>query len=427
MQQHISRNENYSLATITTSGYGIVVAHITVDTHQQNSVLDQAIQHVYPEALLSGAGKMSRDKFLGAVNLLGASVSTGISEGRLTITLRSTSEVFPKLLQLVSTMLTAPTFASSELKRIKTTVQNELHIKQEQSSVIAREQLRNSFYEPTDRRYAANTEHIVAALAEVDTKSLRAYHQKVLSSFWTCSMAAEGSSIAQFTKLIKGVKQAIAPMIQTGSHLQHAPKQQFLSKQISSKSNIDFSIGTPLPITIHHPDYVPVTFALGVLGIPGFAGRLMSTVRDAEGLTYSIYGYTESFSGTEQGYVRILTFFTPEKTLQGLTSTFREIKKFFRGGISQAEFETFQTIFKTKQTLLQDSLLKQLADLHTFNLNGFTIDEMRQFKDRLSTITRAQVNTVIKKYFNPKSFTISAAGPIYTVQKDIQSFLKNVT
>jgi len=403
------------------------VAHITVDTHQQNSALDQAIHHVYPETLLSGAGKLSRDEFLNAVNLLGASVSTGISEGRLTITLRSTSEVFPKLLQLVKTVLTAPTFASAELKRIKTTVRNELHIKQEQSSVIAREQLRNSFYEPSDRRYTAPDEDIVTALSEVDAKSLRTYHQKVLSSLWTCSIAAEGSSIAQFTKLIKVVKQATAPMIETGSHSQHVPKQQFLSKQIPSKSNIDFSLGVPLPITIHHPDYVPVTFALGVLGIPGFAGRLMSTVRDAEGLTYSIYGYTESFSGIEQGYIRILTFFTPEKTLQGLTSTFREIKKFFRGGISQAEFETFQTIFKTKQTLLQDSLLKQLADLHSFNLNGFTIEEMRQFKARLSTITRTQVNTVIKKYFDPKLFTVSAAGPVSTVQKDIQSFLKNVT
>ncbi len=426
MDYHITRKETYSLGTVPAGGCGVAIAHITVDTHHENSLLGQAIHHLYPEALLSGAGKLSREAFLNAVNLLGADISTTVTEGRLTITLRATSAAFPKLLKLTEVMLTEPTFAAFELKRIRTTVANELHTKQEMSSVIAREQLRNCFYEPTDRRYSADSVSLSKYLSEVDVKTLRTYHEGVLKTNWTCSIAADKSLVTAFTKLVEKLKKHRTPTHNAGRHAQKVIKRELSLKDIPSKANIDFSIGVPVPITIHHPDYVPMTFALGVLGIPGFAGRLMNTVRDKDGLTYMIYAYAESFSGTEQGYARIATFFAPEKCLQGLNSTFREIKKFFRGGITQAEFDTFQTIFKTKQALLQDSLMKQLSDLHAFNQNGFTVDEIHTFKARLNTITRAQVNEAIKKYFNPLSFTISGAGPVTAVQKDIQVFIDSM-
>jgi len=340
--------------------------------------------------------------------------------------LRSTTATFPALLGLVETMLITPTFSNSELKRISTIIRNELHAKQEQSAVLAREQLRNSFYDHTDRRYTADSASIISALKEINKKSITAFHQTVRASHLTCSILGTKAAINRFEKLLKMVKKNHPCIEHIGSHALLLPQEQFVSKNIPSKSNIDLSIGTPIPITIHHVDYIPVVFALGVLGIPGFAGRLMSTVRDKEGLTYSIYAYAESFSGTEQGYMRILTFFTPLNAPAGLTSTYREIHSFFKKGISPAEFETFQTIFKTKQALLQDSPLKQLADLHTFNVNGFSVDEIQQFKARLRTTTRAQVNAVIKKYFDPKSFVVSAAGPIAAIEKDIKSLLKSI-
>lgn len=427
MEQNITRNDHYSLATQSNANSAVVLAYITVDTHRENSITDQALHHLYPDALLAGAGKFSREAFLNAVNLLGADIAVGITDGRLTLTLQATSAAFPKLLPLVQIMLTTPTFSATELERITLNVRNELHIKQEQSATIAREQLRNSFYKASDRRYTASDKEINAALETIDTTALHTFHTYVLSAPWSCSIAADESAITQFKKMITRSKNTIENSATVKAHEQKTAAQAVHLKQIPSKANIDFSIGIPLPITIHHPDYVPVTFALGVLGIPGFAGRLMSTVRDKEGLTYSIYAYAETFSGHEHGYARIMTFFTPEKTIQGLTATFREIKKFYEKGISQSEFETFQTIFQTRQTLLQDSLLKQLGDLHAFNQNGFSIEEMKHFKQQLGTITRLQVNTVIKTYFNPSCFTISGAGPIHNIEKEIREFASSVT
>ena len=225
---------------------------------------------------------------------------------------------------------------------------------------------------------------------------------------------------------MRKLKKGEATLI-TSAHKQKATTNKVLLTNIPSRSNIDFSIGVPIPITIHHPDYLPLMFGLGVLSIPGFAGRLMNTVRDKEGLTYGIYGYLESFSGTEQGYARIVTFFNPPQTIQGITSTFREIKKIYESGITAAEFDRFQTIFTTKQSLLQDSLLRQLADLHSYNVHGFTVDEIAAHKAKLANITRKEVNDAIKKYLDPTRFIISGAGPTKASEKDLRKFVSTLT
>jgi zinc protease len=414
------------MGSIVAEKVGVTIAHITVDTHHTNTVTDQAVHHVYPEGLISGAGPYDRDAFLNAVNLLGAGISTNIADGKLNITLRSTAEVFPKLLRLVEVMLSQPTFAESELARIRTNVINDLQMKQEKSSAVAHEALRNSLYSKIDRRYTADSKTITKELFEVKTEQLKQYHEQVLAVTWTCTIAGTTQNISDLSKLLAKLKNGRPAEVQVPDHEQLPVKHRLILKDIPSRANIDFSIGAPVPITLHHPDYLPLVFALGVLALPGFAGRLMNTVRNKEGLTYMIYGYRESFSGTEQGYIRITTFFSPDKVVKGLTSTFRELKKFHMTGISAAEFKTFQTIFTTKQIMLQDSLLQRVSDLHTFNENGFSVEEMTEFNARMKTVTRTQVNEVIKRYFDPKNFTISGAGPVSGVKKELQIFVDTI-
>lgn len=424
MNYTIDRNEAFSLGAVPTTDTGVVVAYLSVDLHQDNSIIAQAAHHLYPDALLSGAGHYTREQFLHAVNILGASIETGITNGILTISVRATDLVFPKVLKLLMTMLTEPTFAAGELARIRTTVTNELHIKQEEARIVAHEAFCNQLYGPSDRRHTASYSDLSKALVTVKAPALAALHQHMLSCPWTVTIAGATSDVDAFRKLITAIKRDKTVATIVGSHEQRLPKPTVQLHDIPSRSNVEFSIGVPIPITLHHPDHLPLVFALGVLAIPGFAGRLMNTVRNKEGLTYMIYGSLDTFSGSEQGYARIATFFTPQQSQQGLTSTFRELHQFYERGISAAEFSRFTRIFKTKQTLLKDSLIKQTLELHFFNQNGFSVDEIALYKAKLDSLTRPQINAVIKKYLNPDRFIISGAGPTSAHAKVLAAFAK---
>lgn len=427
MKYHIESNGSYSFATILTEKSPTVSAYITVDIHTESTLKIQAVQTMYADALLSGNARYTRAEFLNAVNLLGANIDASINSGILNISLKSRVENFPKLLKLVEEMMASPTFAKGELARIKSTVTNELHEAKEDSKSAAVALFLNSIYGQSDRKYSYEIDETISELKNISATDLRKLHKSVLSGFWTCSIAGGSTSCASLDKLIKKLKKDSPVSEVLGIHQQKTPQPGVRLKQISSRTNIDFSIGAPLPITLHHPDYIPLSLGLAVLGKwGGFSGRLMSTVRELEGLTYGIYCRLEGFTGTEQGYWRIMTFFAPDKALQGLTSTVREVITIFEKGISQAELDRFKTIVSTGQALLNDSVAGLLSELHTYHSHGFTLTEMKEHKERVSTLTLDEVNNAIKTYLDPRHLTFSGAGPIKVVAEDIRKFIKSV-
>ena len=425
MEKTITKKESSSLATLRTpSDTKIAMVKFSVEVHRLNSPLDQAIYRLYPSLLLAGAGKYSRLELVDAIKNLGGSIDISVSEGLLHITLRGTAKNFARLLDLFVLVLTKPNFAAAEIKRVKTLAKNELILQEEDSRLQAAKGLKNLLYGERDPRYELSSKNLAKEIGSVKAGDLRAFHKRVLSGFWSVSVLGNRSNVSLLKQKIESLKKRY-PLEKSAESvyepLDTAGKLRL--KSIQSRSNIDFSIGAPLPITLRDDDYIPLVFALSVLGTSGFAGRLMSTVREKEGLTYGIYSFPESFVKDRHGHYRIFTFFTPQNTLKALTSTFREVRKLYERGVPTKEFETFKVIFNTKQTLLRDSVLRQFADLHSFNVNGFDVAEMEEFKERLQTVTRKEVNDVIKKYLDPKRLSISSAGPVKGLEKEIARFL----
>lgn len=428
MQYEINSAGKYSIATIKREKCSVVTAYLAVDVHESNTILNQATGILYPDALLSGTKTMTREEFLDKVNTLGASINVNFQNSVLTITLKSTSESFFKLLSLTEKMLLEPAFNSKELKRNKETSKNNLREEKENSKAVAHEELLNLFYDKTDRKYSYDIDDLIKTIDTVNSQEIKKLHNKILQNNWICSIAATEKINNEFKRTIqKLAKEYDNDVFSVKSHKQKNTRNELALKNIPSRQNIDFSIGRPIPFTLHHPDFLTLSFAISILAQwGGFAGRLMSTVREKEGLTYGIYGQLAGFSANEQGYMRIMTFFAPDKALQGLTSTFREINNIYKKGVSQKEVDKFKNILNTKQTLLNDSVGSLLMDMHAYHTHGFTVEEIEEHKARLCKITRKEVNEVIRKYLNPKELSISAAGPTDTVKKDLKSFLKKV-
>jgi zinc protease len=427
MKYHIKQSESYSLATIQKKDHPTLSAIISIDLHTENSLNAQATELIYSDALISGNSKYSRDEFLSAVNLLGADISLSIANSVLNISLKSRAKNFPKLLKLFELMITTPTFKKEELVRIKSTTINSLHDAKEDSKTEARIGLINSLYEKGDRRYTYEIDDTIKEVGNISAKELKTLHGKVISNTWTCSVAGSAENCLALDKLILRIKPAIKKATSKPINQQRNPSQNLVLKNIPGRANIDFSIGYSLPITIHHPDYIPLSFGLSVLGIPGgFAGRLMSTVRELEGLTYTIYGQLEGFSGNEQGYWRIMTFFAPDKSVQGINSTLRELRKLHSKGITANELSKFKTIINTKRALLQDSIGGLLNELHNYHCNGFTLEEMKIYKAKVGKLTQAEVNKAIKEHLKPSNIIISGAGPIKSVVEDLKQIIKTV-
>jgi zinc protease len=426
MKQIIIDKKTYSIGTIDTGKAGVTQAYITVDCHSRDGATTKAIQLLYKDLITAGCTGLSRTEFQNKVDALGADISFSISNDVLTISVSSLSANFKPVITLLQKTMVSPTFTARELRRAKETLQNQLTEAKEDSKNACLRNFKSALFLPSDRRSSPTIDETISVIHDVNRSDLNRFNQTTRSSYLTCSISGTTQNCKDFAKVIESIQTVAERPHETHSHIQVRPKRLVL-EDIPSKQNIEFAIGSTLSITAHDEDFIALTLGLAVLGKwGGFTGRLMSTVREKEGLTYGIYAKTEGAFADETGYWRVMTFFSPEKSIEGLSSTFRELNKLVQKGITTEELRRFKVILGTQQSLLQDSPLDQLKFLHNLQKQNMTPADALNQQEMLQQLTKKQVNQAIKKYIDPDALTISAAGPVHTVKKEMHTFAKTV-
>lgn len=424
---HFTEFEQKNIRGISLSKEGERAFHciISIDTHKDDkNTLLEAHGHMYAKALLAGCKGYTREEFLNAINLLGANVGVDINNGIVTISLTSIDTHRDKLLTLVSAMLQAPTFAPAEIQRIQELEENELHEEKEDAKSQSLYAFINTLYGPTDRRFISKTDEMISVIKKVQKKDIAKFHERTMSGKWIFTVTTDVQNSEKIIKKLQKLRASFKDVKDAETiHTTKAFSQRKIELvSIPSKQNIEFSIGGSLPLTLTDAEYHAFVFGLNVLGKwGGFAGRLMSTVREKEGLTYGIYARVETTSQIEHGYWRIMTFFAPDKAMQGINSTLHQIKLIQEKGITASEFERFKTIIGTGQALLNDSVIRIVTDTHAYQVKGFTLQSMKEFKKNMLMVTKEEVDAAIKKYLDLSTLVIAAAGPVQAHSKELKA------
>lgn len=407
--------QNQTIATIEKTDSPLVMVHISADLGPTQSVVDDVARSLLCDLLLSGAGKFSREEFLDAVNGAGGSIGVRAHEGRLTVTIETIEARLPKILTLATLMLSSPTFLAREITRAKETYKKQLKVANEQARAMAHTQLVRLLYTKEERAYSYTPKEELAVVKDITQKQLRQLHKNFLKTNWAVTIGGNQSVVKRVTKLLRTLQSvpevAISDATGFATLTPTVPTPAFATHQISAQQNIEVSIGQRLHLTLNDPEYPAVVFALAVLGRwGGFSGRLMSAVREKEGLTYGVYARAEAGERDAFGHWRIMTFFHPKDLERGIQSVLREVNKLHRSGITPAELTRFKTILATSHALLFDSLVSLTGTVHAYNVKHLTFAEYEVLLEQMQQLTSKEINSAIKRHLNPATLSYSLAG-----------------
>jgi len=137
------------------------------------------------------------------------------------------------------------------------------------------------------------------------------------------------------------------------------------------------------------PDAV-LKVAASILG-GGFAGRLMKTVRDKQGLTYGIS------AGIKDNMFIVKTSFNPTLLQQGIESTEKEIA-LWREGVTADELSIHKTMIVGQRAVLEDDMGKYVDFVHSNKISD----------EQINYVTQEEINKVVKNL--PKLYRVST-GP----------------
>ena len=183
-----------------------------------------------------------------------------------------------------------------------------------------------------------------------------------------------------------------------------------VSVPIGGKPSVSVLLGQATGLTYRDADALALRVGTAIFG-RGFTGRLMNTVRDKEGLTYNL-GAGVSDDSITYGEWAISASFAPALLEKGISSTRRELERWWSDGVTDAE------LANRKQGLVGGYLVGLAttggvaSSILVAIQRGYEVSWLDQYPEAINALTRAQVNAAIKTHLNPATMTLVEAGSV---------------
>ena len=158
-------------------------------------------------------------------------------------------------------------------------------------------------------------------------------------------------------------------------------------------------------------NYLALSIGNSIFGMGGFSARLMSIIRDDEGLTYGINSFLQGDTFAD-GQFAISGTFSPDLLAKGLNSTQREFKRWVNDGVTEEELKAAKTRAIGGYKVGLSTTSGMASSIHSITQRGYKPSYMDEYPEMINAITLEQVNSAIKKYIDPDKAIIVVAGTV---------------
>jgi zinc protease len=300
--------------------------------------------------------------------------------------------------------LMQPRFDASPLERIKRQMLVGIRTRDTNPGFIANLALDQALY--PDHPYARRTSR--ESVAAIDVAAMRERRAALfnratmqITIVGDIDAAAAGSAIDSiFGQLPQGAQPPEPPPAQLRA------ATPLIVRELPQPQSLMLFAGPG--IQDEDPDWIPLAVANYILGGGGFSSRLMDQVREQHGLVYgigtgpSVRDYAAIIRGSAQS--------ENGDVAQAIQLTLSVMTRLYRDGATQAEVNDAITYLTGSFALDLDSNVKIANIVHGYQTAGRDITYINRRNDLIRAVTLADVNRVIRRLFNPDSFTFVVVG-----------------
>jgi zinc protease len=383
-------------------------------------------------------GTRALDQFAIAQQLesVGAEISYGVGPQSLEVRAKCLKKDLPLVLGLIAQELRTPALAQSEFAKARQQLVGMLDASLQSTEARSQEAFARAVFPPGNPNRPQTLEQLSAAAKSATLDELKSFHAKYYGpAHFTLVLvgdvnlaAASGEITKDFAGWTGGRDYLTAP--ETGGAGAAAggvggagkaaggdagaPPHE-IKIPLADKTSVSVLLGQATGLRYKDSDALALRVGTAVFG-HGFTGRLMSTVRDKEGLTYDI-GAAVIDDSLIPGAWQISASFAPSLLAKGIESSRRQLDLWWQSGITEQE------LAKRKQGLIggYEVGLATTAGLAGTILStiqrGYDLSWLDGYPKAVEALTTAQVNAAIKKHLDPGNMVLVEAGSLGAASK----------
>lgn len=268
-------------------------------------------------------------------------------------------------------------------------------------------------------RSSLGRKEVVAKLTAAD---LRAFHKATFAPDQAVAVVVGDIDTAKVVQAVEELTKDWKPNGAKPPVVPAPPKATAVAQTVVSDpqaAQVHVYIGH-LGVTRQDPDYYKLLVLDNVLGTgAGFTDRLSATLRDRQGLAYTVSATITDTAGNQPG------------TFVGYIGTFPDKFVYVRDGFVKEvsrirdEAPTAQEVADAKQYLL-GSLPFRFAtrsgvagELLAAERYGLGFDFLDAYRKAVAVVTPADVQAVAQKHLDPKALAVVAVGPVDAAGKPL--------
>ncbi len=364
------------------------------------------ISHFVEHMVFKGTTSRSAQQIAREVDTIGGNLDAFTGKEMVCFNIKVLDENVPPALEVLADLVLHPTFTPEDLDREKGVILEEIKMDEDNPDYLVNEVWTQNFWKGD-----ALGRPILGT-----AKTVSSFDQRVLFDFYAGRFTSRNMVFAaagnlehdafvaqverEFSSLAKGNGEAPVKMA--------APRAtpHITLKRKKSLEQVQFCLGVPAPPVNDQRRYA--VYLLNTMLGGGMSSRLFQTIREDQGLAYSIYSEMNPFRDT--GSLCVYAGTSVDKTQKVLQLTLQELRRLKEEMVSDVELKRAKDQLKSNMVIgleSSGSRMSNLARQQMYFGRFFGVDEIME---EIDAVTSVDVQELAQELFQPDTMALTLLG-----------------
>jgi predicted Zn-dependent peptidase len=374
------------------------------------------VSHFVEHMVFKGTTSRSAQQIAREVDTIGGNLDAFTGKEMVCFNIKVLDENVPPALDVLSDLVLHPTFTPEELAREQGVILEEIKMDEDNPDYLVNEIFTQNFWKGD-----ALGRPILGTAKTVSNFNQQVVFDFYASQFTPRNMVFSAAGNLDHDVFVAQVEQQFSSLAATNHSL--APKvpapvstPHITLKRKKSLEQVQLCLGVPAP-PVNDPSRYGVYLLNTMLG-GGMSSRLFQTIREDQGLAYSIFSEMNPFRDTGSLCVYVGT--AVDKTEKVLQLTLQELRRLKEETVSESELKRAKDQLKSNMVIgleSSGSRMSNLARQQMYFGRFFGVDEIIE---EIESVTTADVQELAQRLFRPEVIALTLLGNLGTMKIERQ-------
>src|SRR5271155_5081141 len=369
------------------------------------------ISHFVEHMVFKGTTSRSAQQIAREVDTIGGNLDAFTGKETICFNIKVLDENLTPALDVLTDLVLNPTFTPEDLSREQGVILEEIKMDEDNPDYLVHEVFTQNFW-----KNDALGRPILGTAETVSSFDQRAVFDYYRGQFTPENMVFSAAGNLDHDEFVDRVARQFESLQATPGPLVKLPASDatphITLKRKRSLEQVQVCLGVPAPPVNDEQRYG--VYLLNTMLGGGMSSRLFQTIREDQGLAYSIYSEMNPFRDT--GSLCVYAGTSVDKTQTVLQLTLKELRRLKEETVSDVELKRAKDQVKSNMVIGLESSGSRMANLARQQMyfgRFFGVDEIMEEIEAVST---ADVRTLAQELFQPETMALTLLGNLGTMK-----------